>query len=238
MTITSRPLSWPFRGMATRAGGVRAAPAHEYDPPVTIHVVRHPLAEHLLASLRDVATPAETFRTIAKRLAVAVVLEATRDLPTEEVAIATPIGDATGRRLSRAVVAVPILRAGLGMLEAVTDLFPEVAVGYVGLERDEASLRPQRYYEKLPPVEGRHVIVLDPMLATGGSGAAACAAIKVGSPADVRFACVIAAPEGASRMAADHPDVHVYTAAIDERLDGRGFIVPGLGDFGDRLYGT
>jgi uracil phosphoribosyltransferase len=205
---------------------------------VTIVVVEHPLAEHLLASLRDAATPPEIFRTIAKRLALAVVLEATRDLPTEELSISTPIAEATGRRLPRALVAVPILRAGLGMLEAVTDLFPDVAVGYVGLERDEASLRPQRYYEKLPPVDGRHVVVLDPMLATGGSGAAACSAIKAGAPADVRFACVVAAPEGVDRMAREHPDVRIFTAAIDERLDDRGFIVPGLGDFGDRLYGT
>jgi uracil phosphoribosyltransferase len=124
------------------------------------------------------------------------------------------------------------------MLEAVTDLFPEVAVGYVGLERDEASLKAQRYYEKLPPVAGRHVLVLDPMLATGGSGAAACAAIKAGRPADVRFVCVVAAPEGVARMEAEHPDVGIFAAALDERLDEHGYIVPGLGDFGDRLFGT
>jgi uracil phosphoribosyltransferase len=128
--------------------------------------------------------------------------------------------------------------AGLGMLEAVTDLFPEVAVGYVGLERDEASLQAQRYYEKLPPVAGRHVLVLDPMLATGGSGAAACAAIKRGGPADVRFVCVVAAPEGVARMDAEHHDVDIFAAALDERLDEHGYIVPGLGDFGDRLFGT
>jgi uracil phosphoribosyltransferase len=201
-------------------------------------VVEHPLAEHLLASLRDAATPPEVFRTLAKRLALAIILEASRGLPTTEVDVRTPVGTAKGRVLPRDLVAVPILRAGLGMLEAVTELFPEVAVGYVGLERDEASLRPSRYYQKLPSVQGCHVLVLDPMLATGGSGAAACAAIKEGDPADVRFACIVAAPEGVRRMSSEHPDVDIFAAALDDRLDERGFIVPGLGDFGDRLFGT
>jgi uracil phosphoribosyltransferase len=206
--------------------------------PVTLTVVEHPLAEHLLTSLRDATTPPEVFRILAKRLALAIVLEASRGLPTTEVEVRTPVGSATGRVLPRDLVAVPILRAGLGMLEAVTELFPEVAVGYLGLERDEASLQPQRYYEKLPPVRGCQVLVLDPMLATGGSGAAACAAIKEGSPADVRFACVVAAPEGVRRMSSEHPDVDIFAAALDDHLDDRGFIVPGLGDFGDRLFGT
>jgi uracil phosphoribosyltransferase len=133
---------------------------------------------------------------------------------------------------------VPILRAGLGMLEAVAELFPEIAVGYVGLERDEASLQPQSYYRKLPPLSGRHVMILDPMLATGGSGAAACESVKEGEPADVRFVCVVAAPEGLARMEADHPDVPIYSAALDRQLNDRGYIMPGLGDFGDRLFGT
>jgi uracil phosphoribosyltransferase len=124
------------------------------------------------------------------------------------------------------------------MLEAVTELFPEVAVGYIGLERDEASLQPQSYYRKLPPVEGRHVLVLDPMLATGGSGSAATAAVKQGSPAAIRFVCVVSAPEGIERMQTDHPDVPIYTAAVDRQLNEHGYILPGLGDFGDRLFGT
>jgi uracil phosphoribosyltransferase len=206
--------------------------------PVTLTLVDHPLASHLLTALRDASTPPEIFRTIAKRLALALVLEASRRLPTHEIEVRTPLTTTRGRVLPRDLVAVPILRAGLGMLEAVTDLFPEVAVGYVGLERDEASLQAQRYYEKLPPVAGRHVLVLDPMLATGGSGAAACAAIKGGGPADVRFVCVVAAPEGVARMEAEHPDVGIFAAALDERLDEHGYIVPGLGDFGDRLFGT
>lgn len=178
------------------------------------------------------------FRTLAKRLALALTLEAVRDLPTAQIDVETPLEPTTGRVLSGDLVAVPVLRAGLGMLEAVTELFPEILVGYLGLERDEASLEPQSYYEKLPSVAGRHVLVLDPMLATGGSGSAACAAVKAGSPGTVRFVCVVAAPEGLARMEADHPDVPIFTAALDRQLNDRGYILPGLGDFGDRLFGT
>ncbi len=201
-------------------------------------VVDHPLSQHLLTALRDRSTPPPVFRTLTKRLALALVLEAARTLPSTEVEVETPLERTTGRTLTGELVAVPILRAGLGMLEAVTELFPEVAVGYVGLERDEASLLPQSYYRKLPPVAGRHVLVLDPMLATGGSGAAACAAIREGGPASIRFVCVVAAPEGLSRMEAEHPDVDIYAASLDRQLNDRGYILPGLGDFGDRLFGT
>jgi uracil phosphoribosyltransferase len=205
---------------------------------MSVTVVGHPLSEHLLASLRDRSTPPPVFRTLAKRLALALALEAIRDLPTEEVAVQTPLEPTTGRILGD-LVAVPILRAGLGMLEAVTELFPEVAVGYIGLERDEASLRPQSYYRKLPPVDDRHVLVLDPMLATGGSGSAACTAVKdAGRPATIRFVCVVAAPEGIARLQADHPDIPIFTAARDRELNDHGYILPGLGDFGDRLFGT
>lgn len=205
---------------------------------MSVTVVDHPLAGHLLAQIRSRETPPPVFRTLAKRLALALTLEAIRDLPTERVDVETPLEPTTGRVLGD-LVAVPILRAGLGMLEAVTELFPEVAVGYIGLERDEASLQPQSYYRKLPPVTGRHVLVLDPMLATGGSGSAACAALKeAGAPATIRFVCVVAAPEGLARMQADHPDVAIFTAAIDRQLDDHGYILPGLGDFGDRLFGT
>jgi len=207
-------------------------------PRVTVTVVDHPLAEHLLAQIRDEETPPPVFRTLAKRLALALTLEAIRDLPTETVTVRTPLEGTTGRVLSD-LVAVPILRAGLGMLEAVTELFPEVAVGYIGLERDEASLQPQSYYCKLPPVDDQHVLVLDPMLATGGSGSAACAAVKeAGTPATIRFVCVVSAPEGISRLQADHPDVPIFTAALDRELNEHGYILPGLGDFGDRLFGT
>jgi uracil phosphoribosyltransferase len=204
---------------------------------VSVTVVDHPLAGHLLAQLRDEGTEPPVFRTIAKRLAFAIALEAIRDLPTTEIRVRTPLEETDGRVLGD-LVAVPILRAGLGMLEAVTELFPEVAVGYIGLERDEASLEPQSYYRKLPPVRGRHVLVLDPMLATGGSGSAATVAVRDGSPSSIAFVCVVAAPEGIRKMEADHPDVPIFTAAIDRQLNDRGYIVPGLGDFGDRLFGT
>ena len=204
---------------------------------MSVTVVDHALAGHLLAQLRSVETAPPVFRTLAKRLALTLALEAIRDLPAREITVRTPLEETTGRVLDD-LVAVPILRAGLGMLEAVTELFPEVAVGYIGLERDEASLEPQSYYRKLPPVEDRHVLVLDPMLATGGSGSAATSAVKEGGPASIRFVCVVAAPEGIRKMEADHPDVPIFTAAIDRQLNERGYIVPGLGDFGDRLFGT
>jgi len=204
---------------------------------VSVTVVDHALAGHLLAQLRAEETAPPVFRTLAKRLALTLALEAIRDLPTTEITVRTPLEETTGQVLDD-LVAVPILRAGLGMLEAVTELFPEVAVGYIGLERDEASLEPQSYYRKLPPVDGRHVLVLDPMLATGGSGSAATSAVKEGGPASIRFVCVVAAPEGIRKMEADHPDVPIFTAAIDRQLNERGYIVPGLGDFGDRLFGT
>lgn len=204
---------------------------------MSVTVVDHALAGHLLAQLRSEETAPPVFRTLAKRLALTLALEAIRDLPTTEITVRTPLEETTGQVLDD-LVAVPILRAGLGMLEAVTELFPEVAVGYIGLERDEASLEPQSYYRKLPPVDGRHVLVLDPMLATGGSGSAATSAVKEGGPASIRFVCVVAAPEGIRKMEADHPDVPIFTAAIDRQLNERGYIVPGLGDFGDRLFGT
>jgi uracil phosphoribosyltransferase len=204
---------------------------------VSVTVVDHPLAGHLLTQLRDQDTAPPVFRTLAKRLALALALEAIRDLPTTEVEVQGPLERAKGRTLGD-LVAVPILRAGLGMLEAVTELFPEVAVGYIGLERDEASLQPQSYYRKLPQVVGRHVLVLDPMLATGGSGSAATAAVREGGPASIRFVCVVSAPEGIAKMEADHPDVPIFTAAVDRQLNEHGYILPGLGDFGDRLFGT
>jgi uracil phosphoribosyltransferase len=204
--------------------------------PVT--VVDHPLAQHLLTGLRDEDTPPPVFRTLAKRLTLVLAVEAVRSLPAGEVSVRTPLEPAQGRRIAPDLVAVPILRAGLGMLEAVAELFPEISVGYVGLERDEATLQPTSYYEKLPPVEGRHVLLLDPMLATGGSAARACSSIAERGPAQLLFVCVVAAPEGLERMEREHPHVPIFTAAIDRQLNASGYILPGLGDFGDRLYGT
>jgi uracil phosphoribosyltransferase len=201
-------------------------------------LVDHPLAGHLLAGLRDERTPPERFRHLARRLASVLVLDATRELATREGRVRTPLTDAPARLLAENVVAVPILRAGLGLLEAVTDLLPDVSVGYAGLERDEGTLRPSSYYLKVPELSGRPVLLLDPMLATGGSASFASRLLKERGADDVRLVCVVAAPEGVERMAREHPDVRVHAAALDERLDESGYIVPGLGDFGDRLFGT
>jgi uracil phosphoribosyltransferase len=205
---------------------------------VSLTVVDHPLAQHLLTQLRDVETPPPVFRTIAKRLTLVIVLEAVRGLPTVDLEVETPLERTSGTRISPDLVAVPILRAGLGMLEAVAELFPEVSVGYIGLERDDATLLPTSYYEKMPPLADRHVLLLDPMLATGGSAAAACSKIREKGPAEIRFACVVAAPQGLEKMEKEHPDVPVFTAALDRDLTENGYILPGLGDFGDRLFGT
>jgi uracil phosphoribosyltransferase len=205
---------------------------------MTLTVVDHPLAQHLLTQLRDTTTPPPVFRTLAKRLTIAIVLEAVRGLPTVDVEVETPLERAAGRLISPDLVAVPILRAGLGMLEAVTELFPEVSVGYIGLERDDTTLLPTSYYEKLPPVEGRHVLLLDPMLATGGSAAAACTSIAAKGPAEIRFVSVVAAPPGVAKLEKEHPEVPVFTASLDRALNESGYILPGLGDFGDRLFGT
>ena len=205
---------------------------------MSLTVLDHPLAEHLLTRLRDVETPPPVFRALAKQLTILLVLEAARGLPTVETSVETPLERTTGRMISPDLVAVPILRAGLGMLEAVTELFPEVSVGYVGLERDDVTLKPTSYYEKLPPLQGRHVLLLDPMLATGGSAVAAAASILAKGAAEVRFVCVVAAPQGVARMAEHQPGVPVFAAALDRDLNDRAYILPGLGDFGDRLFGT
>ncbi|MDQ3991975.1 MAG: uracil phosphoribosyltransferase [Actinomycetota bacterium] len=205
---------------------------------MALTVVDHPLVAHLLTALRDRETAPALFRQLARQLTHALVLEATRDLPVRTRRVHTPLEPMDGRELDARVVAVPILRAGLGMLDAVTSLLPEVSVGYIGLERDERTLRPTSYYEKLPPIEGAHVLLLDPMLATGGSAAAACASIARRSPASIRMACVVAAPEGVAALERAHPEVAVFTAAVDRALNDVGYIVPGIGDFGDRLFGT
>ncbi len=201
-------------------------------------VVDHPLVQHLLSSLRDRGTSPPLFRTLTRRLTLALVLEATHDLPTESRAVETPLETTEGSFLGPDLVAIPILRAGLGMLEAVTDAFPDVSVGYIGLERDDDTLQPTSYYEKLPTVSGRHVLLLDPMLATGGSAVRAATSIKEKGPASLRMVCVVAAPEGVRAMERAHPDVAIVTASLDRQLNDRGYILPGLGDFGDRLYGT
>jgi len=192
----------------------------------------------MLADLRDRNTPPPLFRLLAKRLALVLCLEATKTMPTTPVEVETPLARAAGARLAQPLVAVPVLRAGLGMLDAVTELFPEVTVGYVGLERDHATFEPSLYYSKLPPLEGRAVLLLDPMLATGASAAAACGELEKAGAAQITLLSVVSAPEGIARLQHLHPAVDIVTASIDDGLDQHAYIVPGLGDFGDRLFGT
>ena len=203
-------------------------------------VVDHPLAQHKLGLLRDAETPTQYFRQLVNELAVLLTYEVTKDLPVEEVEIETPLERMTVPRISgKKVAVVPILRAGIGMLDGVLSLLTAARVGFIGLYRNEETLQPVEYYVKLPAdVAERDVILLDPMLATGNSTAAAVDILKRAGAASVRMIAIIAAPEGLERLQSAHPDVHVVVAAIDRALDERGYIVPGLGDAGDRLYGT
>ncbi len=201
-------------------------------------VVDHPLASDLLTRLRDKRTGPAEFRSLTRRLGAILVVEATRDLPVVPVELQTPLEPFTGSALGVDLVAIPVLRAGLGLLDAVTDLYPDTMVGYLGMERDEETHEPRDYYAKLPPLGGRHALLLDPMLATGGSGSAAAAYVKGAKPRGLTFVCVVAAPEGVARMEADHPEVSIVAGALDRQLNTNAYILPGLGDFGDRLYGT
>ena len=201
-------------------------------------VVDHPLAGDLLTSLRDETTGPAQYRALTRRLGLLLVAEATRDLATSPRDVVTPLEPFEGTQLAEGLVAIPVLRAGLGLLEAVTELYPDAVVGYLGMERDEITHEPRDYYAKLPPMEGRRALVVDPMLATGGSGSAAVAYVKEAGATDIVFVCVVAAPEGLAKMQADHPDVPIVAGALDRQLNERAYIVPGLGDFGDRLYGT
>ena len=203
-----------------------------------LHVSSHPLAAHYLAGLRDRETLPDDFREMALRIVTLLLHEATADLPVSDETVETPLATAPARRLAAEVVAVPVLRAGLGILAPVLELLPRVSVGYLGLERDETTHEARIYYEKLPRLGGKVPLLLDPMLATGGSAVQALDIIKAAGGENTRMICVVAAPEGARAVEARHPDVHVYTAALDERLNDSAYIVPGLGDFGDRLFGT
>jgi uracil phosphoribosyltransferase len=203
--------------------------------------VTHPLVQHKLSYLREKDTPTVHFRKIANELTLLLTYEATKDFPTEEVEIETPLERTTVHRISGKKVAVcPVLRAGMGMLDGVLSLVSGARVGFIGLYRDEETLQPVEYYVKLPELgDGeRDAIVLDPMLATGRSSAAAVAAVKAAGARSVTLVCLVAAPEGVDHLHSEHPDVRIVTAALDRGLDERGYIVPGLGDAGDRLYGT
>jgi uracil phosphoribosyltransferase len=206
---------------------------------MNVHVVRHPVVEDVLAALRDRRTPSDVFRQLAHRVSLLLVAEATRDLSVVETTVETPLERATVKRLQARVVAVPVLRAGLGMLDALLELVPQAQVGYFGLERDEKTAVARRYYEKVPKdLASARVFLLDPMLATGGSAAMAIDGLAELGARRVRLLSIVAAPEGLAHLEAAVPDVAVYTAAIDRELNARKFILPGLGDFGDRLFGT
>lgn len=202
-------------------------------------VLDHPLAAHLLTELRDQRTEPQLFRQLARRLTTLLVLQATYGIGTKAKTVATPIKEMEGRVLAQPLAVVPVLRAGLGMLEPVLDLFPDVAVGYIGLERHEETAIARSYYSKIPQdITGRYTLCLDPMLATGGSAAQAISLIKAHGATQVTMVSIVSAPEGIAKLNEAHPDVKIVTASIDEGLNTQKYIVPGLGDFGDRLYGT
>lgn len=203
-----------------------------------LHVSDHPLVADCLAGLRDARTEPDEFRTLSNKIITMLVYEATRDVPVRQETVTTPLTDASATRIASEVVAIPVLRAGLGLLGPVLDLLPRVSVGYIGLERDEETAVARIYYNKLPRLEGKVPLLLDPMLATGGSGAQALDLIKDAGGTGSRMICIVAAPEGVHRIEERHPEVHIYTAALDEGLNDRAYIVPGLGDYGDRLFGT
>jgi uracil phosphoribosyltransferase len=204
-----------------------------------LYVIEHPVVHDALVELRDARTEPPAFRRAANRISVLLAAEALRALPSRDATVLTPLGPANGRVVATDVVVVPVLRAGLGMLDAVLELLPSARVGHIGLQRDEATAIASRYYSKLPPnLASSYVLMIDPMLATGGSAVAAIDLIKKAGARAISMICIVSAPEGVALLEQQHPDVAVYTPMIDRELNARKFIVPGLGDFGDRLYGT
>ncbi len=206
---------------------------------MAVHLITHPLVQDALLRLRDVSTDTEEFRRLSVRISVLLVAEALRDLPTEPATAHTPLEIAHGVRVSREVVVIPVLRAGLGMLEAVLTLLPSARVGHIGLQRDESTAQASRYYAKIPgKLKDACAVLVDPMLATGGSAVAALDLMKQAGATDIRMVCIVAAPEGIALVEQAHPDVDIYTPVVDRGLNSQKYILPGLGDFGDRLYGT
>ncbi len=203
-------------------------------------VLRHPLIQHKLTLLRDKRTSTRDFKLLASEIAMLMAYEVTKDLPLEPIEIETPLERTTGAQVAgKKLTLVPILRAGLGMVEGIAQLIPSARVGHIGLYRDHDTLQPVDYYFKIPAGEqSRDFFVLDPMLATGGSAVAAVQALKKAGASRIRFLCLVAAPPGVKAMLDAHPDVPVYTASLDRQLNDKGYILPGLGDAGDRLFGT
>ncbi|MBO8156626.1 MAG: uracil phosphoribosyltransferase [Bacillaceae bacterium] len=205
-----------------------------------VYVFDHPLIQHKLTFIRDKSTGTKEFRELVDEVATLMAFEITRDLPLQEVTIETPVSSAKSKVLSgKKLGLIPILRAGLGMVDGILKLIPAAKVGHVGLYRDPDTLKPVEYYVKLPSdIEERELIVIDPMLATGGSANEAIHVLKKRGAKQIRLMCLIAAPEGVEAVKKEHPDVDIYLAALDEKLNEKGYIVPGLGDAGDRLFGT
>ncbi len=204
-----------------------------------VHIINHPLVTHKLSIMRDKNTSVKDFRDCAYEIGLLLGYEATKDLTLENFELETPITKMVGKRIDRQVALVPILRAGLGMVDALQNLIPAAKVGHIGLYRNEETLEPVEYYCKLPTdISERQVLVLDPMLATGGSAAAAINFIKQRGAKRIKLVCIIAAPQGIEAVRAAHPDVDIFCGSVDEKLNENGYIVPGLGDAGDRLFGT
>lgn len=205
-----------------------------------LHIIDHPLIQHKLTIMRMKETGSKDFRELLREIAMLMGYELTRDLALEDIEIETPICKTTGRRLAgKKIAIVPILRAGLGMVDGLLQLVPAARVGHIGLYRDRHTHLPVEYYCKLPPdIENRTVVLVDPMLATGGSSCDALAKIKERGVTDIRLMCLVGAPEGVKKIQEEHPDVPIYLAALDEKLNEKAYIVPGLGDAGDRIFGT
>ena len=205
-----------------------------------VHVMNHPLIQHKLTLIRDKNTGVKEFRELVEEVSLLMAYEVTRDLPLEKIEVETPIGRAKCQTIAgKKLGVIPILRAGLGMVDGMTTLIPTAKVGHIGLYRDPETLEPVEYYCKLPTdVEERDLIVVDPMLATGGSASAAIGFLKKKGAKSIKLVCLIAAPEGIARLQREHGDVDIYAAAVDEKLNDHGYIIPGLGDAGDRLFGT
>jgi len=205
---------------------------------MSLHVLNHPVSNHILSLLRDENTGSAQFRTLSRQVTSLLVMEATRDLPSIPVEVKTPMETAQCRKLAGTVVVVAIVRAGMSMVDTIVDLLPSVAVGFVGMERDEETAQAHSYYCKLPPMENRRVLVVDPMLATGGSAEHVIRMVYEQGATDVNFLNIVAAPEGVEVLQNKFPDLVIYTASLDRELNEKKYILPGLGDFGDRLYVT
>lgn len=204
-----------------------------------VNIIDHPLIQHKLTIMRKKETSSADFRKLLEEITMLMGYEATRDLPLEDVEIETPIQKTVGKRLTgKKIAIVPVLRAGFGMVQGLLDLIPSARIGVIGLYRDPETLKPVEYYCKLPNIENRSFIIVDPMLATGGSSVAAIQMLKDRGVKDIRLMCLVAAPEGVDTVNKAHPDIKIYTAAVDECLNEHGYIVPGLGDAGDRIFGT